>query len=470
MSDKAFIGHGTRLALLVGFVFLSAASVSIAEDISLSSEVLKKMSALELRDLFMDYPYGDEQTQLGAVKVLRERLRSDADAQVLIIELFTQIRMNVHWSVLKEAAYAIGSLGEDSDTLIDPLISKLGQYGEPKYFDTINKVDWALLRIGTPKATKAVFDYFKQADINARNEEGDTPLIQKCRHISGSYTLEIVDVYLRIGADPNLIDRNGDTAYALTYFSDAKEKSEVLRLLEKKGAKQPDMSVNYNTLGYREYKKRNLVRAAECFRRATMQRPNDPLPWYNRACTLSIMGFDNDTDYIFGNQGRTIEILKNLRKAIDLDPARKKRALEDPDLKAVHNTLFFRILNGSFDPNSDKEIRDLLLKKEFGSDNNCGNGLSGDYLRFEESGRVSAGCGNNFARYSSEEESSQNDHLQLAKGFSIEKGIIKLESPKTDVSQLRFYFDGVEAHVEEITSGKNLARRWNEITGYIPSP
>lgn len=72
------------------------------------------------------------------------------------------------------------------------------------------------------------------ADVNARAKDGWTPLHVQAQEGEDTGALEVMEALLKAGADPNLVDDEGNTP---TTFAREREESEKVELLRAHGAK-----------------------------------------------------------------------------------------------------------------------------------------------------------------------------------------------------------------------------------------
>lgn len=340
------------------------------------------------------------------------------------------------------------------------------------------------------------------ANVNQVGGNGETPLIAAIR--TGADGL--VELLLSKGADPNLpkdgnsplllaaggtkgrfkdinllleagskTDRLGPHEEPLWLMARCSGDPDRVRALESAGISSiKNPATLANTLGLRAHNAKDHKAAVELFRCAVSLDPRNALANYNLACAIAVWSTKaRDNEELDPTNELTLDqtwylkkIITPLRTSIELDPGRKRKALVDPDLRPVQTTLFFKILKGEFNPTSDAAIRPLLLSKWWSSKNDCGGGLSADYLQFTKSGEVFAGCGSN-SRTPADPESTK-EYL-IADSFLLEKGTIKLVGPKTSLKEMQFKFDGLEG-VITVSTGPRKGYSWHEFTGYSPSP
>ena len=144
--------------------------------------------------------------------------------------------------------------------------------------------------------------------------------------------------------------------------------------------------VNYNTLGYREYKKGNYHLAYKYFKKSTKVNPFNPLGYYNLACVMSIMRTKGKT---YEYRANIPNILNLLKRSIKLDYKRKKRVLEDRDLVPIRSTVFYNLIKG-YRYNSDTGLKRLLPIIEWSGLRYGNMGVVGniDFQMTEEIGRA----------------------------------------------------------------------------------
>ncbi len=114
-----------------------------------------------------------------------------------------------------------------------------------------------------------------------------------------------------------------------------------------------------NTDGYRLYKQEKYVEAVQKFEGAIAADATHVLAHYNLACTLAILR--TKPGGVCEHDAYAEVIVGHLQEAVRLDPARRKRAAEDPDLVSVHDTYGFQRLIGR-DPTVPADLRKILTE------------------------------------------------------------------------------------------------------------
>ena len=118
-----------------------------------------------------------------------------------------------------------------------------------------------------------------------------------------------------------------------------------------------DSARELNTRGFRLYQHKRYAEAAQLFGQAIEADATYALPYYNLACTLSLLRAKGGVCEHDAYRGRIIELL---RDAVRLDPTRKKRLAEDKDLDAVRDTFGYYALLG-LSPKRPKDLRTILV-------------------------------------------------------------------------------------------------------------
>ena len=345
------------------------------------------------------------------------------------------------------SAVALGQIGPEAESAIEPLMKADGTLGEG-FFQSPNLAFISVLNIGGPKAREAIKK--KRAHILVQVlREGETQLTKAVRNND----VDRIRLYSLIGNDAdNLIDElnaEGDSAYEIAYF----EKEQTMaKSLAKAGASRSFLKKNYNSLGFKEYEKKNYSRAAELFRRATVTNPKNAVAFYNLACARSLLhtqayedplnrlAADNPADF-------TNQTLSALDSAIRLDPRRKSKALLDIDLESLRNTVYFEILSGKLHPENDEELKSSLLRHTWISDNTCGDSAYYSGLKFQKDGRVFGGCNNS------------GEQKIVGVEFRVANKTVFLKTPQGKERIFLFHFDGIEGHLKEQGTNKET---WHE--------
>ncbi len=101
-----------------------------------------------------------------------------------------------------------------------------------------------------------------------------------------------------------------------------------------------DLGDYFNQAGLDAYRRGDIVRSARHFSCAASIDREHALAAYNRACVLTLLRADADRcDETFLQM-----IEHSLAASIKLDPARRERALEDRDLRGIHDRGFYKLL------------------------------------------------------------------------------------------------------------------------------
>lgn len=133
-----------------------------------------------------------------------------------------------------------------------------------------------------------------------------------------------------------------------------------------------------NAAGMEQYKLKKLEEAAALFTRAIAAEPAQPpvtlkeqveltrtlaLAHYNLACVLALL---RARGKVCGAQAYRSTVITHLEEAVRRDPARLERALKDPDLASVRDTLGYSSLLG-LHPKRTGDLPALLSRARFWS-------------------------------------------------------------------------------------------------------
>lgn len=139
---------------------------------------------------------------------------------------------------------------------------------------------------------------------------------------------------------------------------------------------QPEPPVSLrelNARGISAFRQKKLEEAAKSFDAAVRAAPVDPpltlkteversrqlaFAHYNLACALSLL---RQAGRLCTVENYRSNIIHHLHQAVRLEPSRLERALKDPDLRAVRDTLGFQSLLG-LSPRELKDLSKLLTK------------------------------------------------------------------------------------------------------------
>lgn len=137
-----------------------------------------------------------------------------------------------------------------------------------------------------------------------------------------------------------------------------------------------------NTQGYRLYKKGELEESREKFRDAVRVNPHHVLALYNLACVTTLLV---DKKGCMEAEDNYMGALAYLSRSIALDPARAKRATNDPDLVSLRDSALYQLITNLKTIKTDEDIKDFLVAFSW-----AGNfsELSGPYYRiwFDKNG------------------------------------------------------------------------------------
>lgn len=109
-----------------------------------------------------------------------------------------------------------------------------------------------------------------------------------------------------------------------------------------------------NAQGFDAYKQQRYADALEKFRTAIERDERYALAHYNLAATLGLLRSKGQVCEFDAYQG---SIVRELERSIQLDPRRRKRALEDSDFTSVHETIGWQRVKGL---TVAKHARDIL--------------------------------------------------------------------------------------------------------------
>ncbi|MCB9652326.1 MAG: hypothetical protein H6730_37830 [Deltaproteobacteria bacterium] len=112
-----------------------------------------------------------------------------------------------------------------------------------------------------------------------------------------------------------------------------------------------------NTRGYRLYKQKKYGEAAQVFSEAIDADATYALPYYNLACTLSLLRAQGK---ICDHDAYRSSIIELLQDAVRLDPSRRKRLATDKDLDAVRDTFGYYKLIG-LSVKNPRDLRKILV-------------------------------------------------------------------------------------------------------------
>lgn len=114
-----------------------------------------------------------------------------------------------------------------------------------------------------------------------------------------------------------------------------------------------------NTKGYRLHKQKEYAQAARKFRSAIDANPRYAVAHYNLACTLALLRRQGEPC----EHGADIHtIIGHLGKAIALDPKRRRRMQQDPDLSEIRDTLEYHLLWAGPSVDTETGRRRLLCR------------------------------------------------------------------------------------------------------------
>ncbi len=130
------------------------------------------------------------------------------------------------------------------------------------------------------------------------------------------------------------------------------KKSSSTLILKRKPVLAKNQAIALNTKGFRLYKRRKYAEAARYFRKAVQLDARYALAHWNLACTLGVL---RKLRQICPNRAYLSEIVKHLKRAVELDKRYKSKMLTDKDLDPVRPTLGYQELLGY----SAARVRDL---------------------------------------------------------------------------------------------------------------
>lgn len=292
-----------------------------------------------------------------------------------------------------------------------------------------------------------------KANPNLRASSHKSPLMIAAEKNDGTF----VEILNAAGARPDDVDSYGVDSWTYAYCSDDPTGQKAIDHLG--GPKKKSITASQlNIFGYRAYKVQNYSDAARFFSCAIKNDDGYALAHYNLACTMALSSKNRtDEDGAFNPRS----ILSHLKRSIELSPERKKRALVDPDLNPIHETVFFKVLAGKMDLKKTEDIKALLGTYRWFSSNGCGGGISDDQLKFDESGKLYAGCSNGC---------EEDEDCVIAHGYSVDGNSVTLKSASGDIRKLIVSFDGVEASIKGVTADGSTKDEWFEFSGYHGSP
>lgn len=108
-----------------------------------------------------------------------------------------------------------------------------------------------------------------------------------------------------------------------------------------------------NSQGFDLYKKGQFAEAIAKFREATEKDGKHALAHYNLAATLARVRNDGQ---VCNLEAYRSTIIAELKRSIELDPRRRKRALEDNDFASVHDTAAWQFIAGKTVEKNGAEI------------------------------------------------------------------------------------------------------------------
>ena len=154
--------------------------------------------------------------------------RADNDTVIVAVLLHAGANINTQG---KDGETPLSVAAEDNRVNILEMLLSQGAY-----VNVVDRHGWTpLMRAvcsspyrGHPAIVQALLT--KKADINARNENGETALI-----LAAERKPDTVRLLIEYGADMNLEDREGHTALSVAKWAGA---SDIITLLEHKGAKE----------------------------------------------------------------------------------------------------------------------------------------------------------------------------------------------------------------------------------------
>ena len=118
------------------------------------------------------------------------------------------------------------------------------------------------------------------------------------------------------------------------------------------------------------YRKKDYPGAAELFKKIIAADPEHKLANYNLACTYALMFHECE---IFPRES---DIFNQLKKAADLDPAVKTRALKDKDFKNFNKSIRFLEALNLLPVKSDNDgWKKIMTGQERWNIGNCGGGV-----------------------------------------------------------------------------------------------
>jgi hypothetical protein len=95
-----------------------------------------------------------------------------------------------------------------------------------------------------------------------------------------------------------------------------------------------------NALGMERYWARDFAAAMDLFALAVARDPSHALAHYNLACAAMRLRREQDCRVFLGT------VLHHLARSVELDPARRERMRQDPDLTGLHGLVAWRRIDG----------------------------------------------------------------------------------------------------------------------------
>lgn len=201
-------------------------------------------------------------------------------------------------------------------------------------------------------------------------------------------------------------------------------------------------SQHFNKSGMEFYKKREYQLAVEEFKKAINSDPEHKLANYNLACTYALM-FDECEVF-----PRESDIFNQLKKAADLDPSVRTKALKDSDFKKFNkSTRFFAALNLLPKKEDNEGWKNILIGTESWNIGNCGGGVYStqcDGIIFNKNGTFIKNVVNSECMSAPDDEKAcknfdmSDPYIKQTGKYEIknQKAILKFDSGKTEEMSL----------------------------------